>query len=103
MRYGENMDERKLLSTIIRYGSYFGIGILAAGFAAEILHGIVDKHIPSHVFIYSGIIVMILTPVTGMLGLSIFFFRTREWKWSLAALTIVLLIVLAFFIIRHLR
>ncbi len=94
-------NERKIVSTVIRSGSYTGVGLLAAAFVLELMGTVV--HIDAGVLkelSLTGIVILIVTPITAMVSLSVYFASTRQWKWAAAAAFAGVLMAATFFVIR---
>ncbi len=94
-------SDRKIVSSVIKTGSYTGIGLLTLGFVLELISSIV--HIQAwvmHDLSLSGIVILIFTPVSAMISLSVYFAYTRQWKWAAAAAFAGILIAATFVMIR---
>ena len=94
-------SDRKIVSSVIKTGSYTGIGLLTLGFVLELMSSVV--HIRAwvmHDLSLSGIVILIFTPVSAMISLSVYFAYTRQWKWAAAAAFAGILIAVTFVMIR---
>ncbi len=94
-------SDRKIVSSVIKTGSYTGIGLLVLGFVLELMSSVV--HIQAgvmHDLSLSGIVILIFTPVSAMVSLSVYFAYTRQWKWAAVAAFAGILIAATFFMIR---
>ncbi len=94
-------SDRKIVSTVIKSGSYTGIALLTMGFVLELISSVV--HIRAgvmHDLSLSGIVILIFTPVSAMISLSAHFASTRQWKWAAAAAFAGILIALTFVMLR---
>ncbi len=94
-------NDRKIVSTVIKTGSYTGIGLLTLGFVLELVNTFIHiKSVILKTLAFSGVLVLIFTPVSAMVSLSFYFAYNRQWRWAAAAAFAGVLIVATFIFIR---
>jgi hypothetical protein len=94
-------NDRKIVNTVIKTGSYSGIGLLALGFALELANTFIYiQPVILKTLAFSGILVLIFTPVSAMVSLSVYFAYNRQWRWAAAAAFVGVLIIATFILIR---
>ncbi|MGB9736503.1 MAG: hypothetical protein ACP5JP_09610 [bacterium] len=92
--------ERKIVMHVIRIGSYTGIGLLAVCFVLELMSNVVHIDPPIlHILAFSGIVILIFTPVFTMLSMSIYFAYQKQWKWVFMSALVGVLIVITFIVL----
>ena len=95
------MNDRRIVSTVIRIGSYTGIGLLVIEFLLELLSNLIHIHaIFFKALAFSGIIILIFTPVCAMVSVSVFFTYNRQWKWAFASIFAGVLIAVTYILVR---
>ncbi|MCL4478626.1 MAG: hypothetical protein M1381_05935 [Deltaproteobacteria bacterium] len=95
------MNDRRIVSTVIRIGSYTGIGLLVLEFLLELLSNLI--HIQAIYFkalAFSGIMILIFTPVSAMVSVSVYFAYNRQWKWAFASIFAGVLIAVTYILVR---
>ncbi len=94
-------NDRKIVSMVIKTGSYTGIGLLTLGFALELINTFIHiQPVILKTLAFSGILILIFTPVSAMVSLSVYFIYNRQWRWAAAAAFAGVLIVATFILIR---
>ncbi len=95
-------NDRKIVNTVITAGSFAGIGLLAAAFVLELIGTAVPLDaVLLNALSLTGIIILIFTPISAMVSLSVYFAATRQWKWAAAAAFAGILMAATFFVVRR--
>jgi uncharacterized membrane protein len=79
-----------LVARALRWGAYFAFGILLAGL---VLSPFVSSH-AAHLIYVVGVLVMMATPAFRVLIALVVFVRERDFKYSLVALGVLLILLL---------
>ncbi|MCL4557285.1 MAG: hypothetical protein M1491_01375 [Deltaproteobacteria bacterium] len=96
------MNERKLISTVIKIGSYTGIAVVVAAALLK-LTGAGPGGRAGAVFdtlAYLSIVILVFTPVAAMLLSAVYFSYRREWRWAAVAACLCVLILLSMVLLR---
>ncbi len=96
------MNERTLISKVIKIGSYTGMAISGA---AAVLKLTDTGHSSGTAAIFDAlahlsIVILVFTPVTALLLAAIYFLYRKEWKWAAVALCLCTLILLSMVVLR---
>ena len=91
------MNERMLISRVIKYGSYTGVAIAGTAVLIRLAGGGHTGRADAvfDVMVRSAVILLILTPVCAMLSSGVYFLYKKDWKWAAAALGLGVLILLS--------
>jgi|YelNatPaOPRAMG01_1025707.scaffolds.fasta_scaffold05433_2 hypothetical protein len=91
----------RMVSMVIKTGSYTGIGLLFIGFILELINNFVRiNNAIQNTFALSGIVVLIFTPIFSMLSIAVYFACRRQWKWSIASAFVSVLIIITFITVK---
>lgn len=92
------MNERKLISTIIKIGSYTGIAMIGAAVLIQLSGKVLSSQFDTifNLSVHAAIIILIFTPVTAMYASALYFFYKKEWKWMLVSAGLGTVIVISF-------
>lgn len=94
-------NEKRVVITVIKLGSYIGVGILAICFILELASNIAYINpVFLNSLAYWGIAVLIFTPVFTMLSISIYFGYKKQWKWAFTAIFVGILVTITFFVLK---
>lgn len=93
--------ERKIISTVVKIGSYSGISVLILSLIIEFIG--IFFHIDRtflRTFIFSGIVMLIFTPVLAMFSISLYFVYNRQWSRAITSIFVCILILVTFILIK---
>lgn len=91
----------RMVSMVIKTGSYTGIGLLFIGFILELINNFVRiNNAIQNTFALSGIVVLIFTPIFSMFSIGVYFACRRQWKWAIASAFVSVLIIITFITVK---